>query len=208
MEKEKSFVVQHVIDLTENASFTMVDENFQNKATLVIKDENMKMYFEYDPSVEKDFGSNTDELLEFLDEKGWKFGKYMDDEHRWYKYNPNPKSRKIGDCTLRSYCAAFDISWDEAFDIASGIAKENASMIQYVADKVLKEHFKCVLDEKYNKKTVKSKDRITVNEFALTHPYGTYILHIRSHQVTVKDGEYWDSWDCGTKKVDEVYLLP
>ena len=207
MDKEKSFVVEHVIDLTENASFTMIDDNFENKATLVIKDEKMKMYFE-DNSPEKDFGDNVDELLEYLSDNNWKFGKFMDGEHRWYKYNPNPKSRKIGDCTLRSYCAAFDITWDEAFDIASTIAKENASMIQYVSTKVLTEYFKCVEDEKYNKKSVKSKDRITVNEFAMSHPYGTYILHIRSHQVTVKDGEYWDSWDCGNKKVDTVFLLP
>ena len=77
----------------------------------------------------------------------------------------------------------------KAFDIASRVAKANASMIQYVSDKVLTEEFGCVKDENYNKKTVKNKDRITVNNFAMTHPYGTYILHVRQHQVTVKDGE-------------------
>jgi hypothetical protein len=40
------------------------------------------------------------------------------------------------------------------------------------------------------------------------HPYGTYVLHIRGHVVTVKDGEYWDSWNSGKKKVDEVYIVP
>ena len=109
---------------------------------------------------------------------------------------------------MRSYCAAFGITWDKAFDIASRVAKENSSMIQYVADKVLIDEFNCTVDEKYNKKKVKGKDRITVNEFAIAHPYGTYILHVRSHQVTVKNGEYWDSWDSGDKKIDTVYLLP
>ena len=81
-------------------------------------------------------------------------------------------------------------------------------MIQYVSDKVLTEHFHCTVDETYNKKVVKAKDRITVNEFAMSHPYGTYILHVRQHQVTVKNGEYWDSWDSGNKKVDTVFLMP
>ena len=134
------------------------------------------------------------------------FIKLTADKH-WHEFNPNPKQKKIGDCTLRAYCAAFNISWDEAFDIASEIAKENSSMIQYVSDKVLKEHFECTVDEKYNKKTVKAKDRITVGEFATTHPYGIYVLGMRNHLVTLRNGEYWDSWDCGDKKIDTVYIV-
>ena len=48
---------------------------------------------------------------------------------------------------------------------------------------------------------------MTVNTFAMTHPYGTYIVHIRGHLVTVKNGEYWDSWDSGDKKVDAIYKV-
>ena len=208
MEKEKTFVVNYLIDLTENASYSFVDSTtLENVATLVINDEKMTVYFESgkDPV---EFGNDVESLIDYINNSRWKLFKLIDGEHRWHKYNPNPKSRNIGDCTLRSYCAAFNISWEEAFDIASKIAKENSSMIQYVSDKVLTEHFNCTVDEKYNKKTVKGKDRITVNEFTMSHPYGTYILHVRSHQVTVKDGEYWDSWDSGKKKIDTVYLLP
>ena len=208
MEKEKTFAVNYLIDLTENASYSFIDSyTFNNVATLVINSEKMTVYFENgnDPV---DFENDVEALISYINDNEWKVFKLIDGEHRWHKYNPNPKSRNIGDCTLRSYCAAFDIEWNEAFDIASKIAKENSSMIQYVADKVLTEHFNCTVDEKYNKKTIKGKDRITVNEFAMSHPYGTYILHVRSHQVTVKDGEYWDSWDSGKKKVDTVYLLP
>ena len=41
----------------------------------------------------------------------------------------------------------------------------------------------------------------------MTHPYGTYVLGVRQHAVTVKNGEYWDSWDSGDKKVDTVYIV-
>ena len=207
MNKETTFYVNSAIDFSENGSYSLVDKSFANKATLIIKDEQVKVYFENgDP--EKDFKNNYNEVIDFILDNELTCVKLMSGDKRWHEFNPNPKDRNIGDCTLRSYCAAFGISWDKAFDIASKIAKENASMIQYMADKILTEEFNCVVDEKYNKKSVKGKDRITVNEFAMTHPYGIYILHVPKHQVTVINGEYWDSWDSGDKKIDTVYIVP
>lgn len=207
MNKEKTFYVGSAIDFSENGTYSLVDSNFENRATLVIQDENVKVYYE-SGAPEENFYSNYEKVLNFLNDNELTCVKLLSGDKRWREFNPNPKERNIGDCTLRSYCAAFDISWDEAFDIASQIAKENSTLVQYVADKVLTEHFNCTVSDKYNKKTVKGKDRITVNEFAMTHPYGTYILHVRSHQVTIIDGEYWDSWDSGDKKIDTVYIPP
>lgn len=205
--KNKYFIIQSVLDPSEDNSFSLIEEGSgENKATVVIKDKKVGIYFE-DGNIE-DFGDDFEKMLTRVRELGWKFNKLMNGNHRWHKYNPNPKSRRIGDCTLRSYCAAFGITWEKAFDIASKVAKDNSSMIQYVSEKVLTDEFGCTMDEKYNKKTVKGKDRITVNTFAMTHPYGTYILHVRQHQVTIKNGEYWDSWDSGDKKVDTVWILP
>ena len=206
MDKE-FYLIECLLDPSEDNSFSLLDENTgENKATVVIKNGEVGIYFE-DGEIEE-FGNDFSGMISRVNELGYKFNKLMNGNHRWRKYNPNPKSRNIGDCTLRSYCAAFGITWEQAFDIASNVAKKNSSMIQYVSDKVLTEEFKCIVDENYNKKKVKSKDRITVNNFAMTHPYGTYILHVRTHQVTVKDGEYWDSWDSGDKKVDTVYIPP
>ena len=207
MNQEKTFLVNSAIDFSESGTYSLVDNTLSNKATLVISDEKAKVYFE-SGAPEMDFGTDYEYCIQFIKDNVLTVVKLMSGDKRWKEYNPNPKERNIGDCTLRSYCAAFGISWDKAFDIASRVAKENSSMIQYVADKVLTEEFNCVIDEKYNKKTVKGKDRITVNEFAMSHPYGTYILHVRQHQVTVIDGVYWDSWDSGDKKVDTVYIPP
>lgn len=198
------YTIESLLDPSEDNTFSLVDEiTGDNKATVVIKDGNASIYFE-DGNVET-YDSHIDEMINRVNELGYKFIKLMNGNHRWRKYNPNPQDRNIADCTLRSYCAAFDISWDEAFDIASKIAKEDSSMIQYVSNKVITEHFGCNIDESY--KGTKAKDRITVNTFAMTHPYGTYILHVRAHQVTVKNGEYWDSWDSGDKKVDKIYIV-
>lgn len=206
MNKETTFYVTHAIDVSEDGTYSLIDKGLNNKATLIIRDSIMTIYFE-SGAPEMQF-TDFNEVVQFVEDEELTFVKLVSGNKRWKEYNPNPKERNIGDCTLRSYCAAFDITWDQAFDIASQVAKENSTLIQYVADKVLLESFNCVVDEKYNKKSVKGKDRITVNEFAMTHPYGTYILHMRSHQVTVIDGLYWDSWDCGEKKIDTVYLPP
>ena len=202
---DKIVQVNYAIDFTENASYSLVDSNYQNVSTAVIKDENITVYFQ-DRSTPKEFGQNVDEFIKYVDENDLMFIKLTADKY-WKEFNPNPKQKKIGDCTLRAYCAAFNISWEEAFDIASKIAKENSSMIQYVSDKVLQEHFECTVDDKYNKKVIKPKERVTVGEYATTHPYGIYVLGMRNHLVTLRNGEYWDSWDCGDKKIDTVYIV-
>ena len=206
MNKETTFYVNHAVDISEDATYSLVDSNLENRASVVIKDKHMIVYFESGaPQMEFD---DFNEVIKFVEDNQLIFVKLLAGNKRWKEYNPNPKERNIGDCTIRSYCAAFGLSWDKAFDIASKVAKEESSMIQYVADKVLVEEFNCFVDEKYNKKTVKGKDRITVNEFAMSHPYGTYILHVPKHQVTVINGIYWDSWDSGQKKIDTVYIVP
>ena len=207
MNKETTFYVNSAIDFSENGVYSLINSELTNLATIVINDENVTIYFE-NGQPEMKFHNDYNGVIKFIKDNELTCVKLMAGNKRWHEFNPNPKSRNIGDCTLRSYCAAFDISWDKAFDIASRVAKENSSMIQYVSEKVLTAEFNCWVDEKYNKKTVKGKDRITVNEFAMSHPYGIYILHIRQHQVTIKNGEYWDSWDCGEKKVDTVYNVP
>ena len=206
MEEKNVFYVNYAVDCTEDATYSLVDKMLSNRATAVIKDSKVTVYFE-SGAPEMKF-EDFNEFVGFSIDNELTFVKLLAGNKRWKEYNPNPKDRNIGDCTLRSYCAAFGISWDKAFDIASKVAKENSSMIQYVADKVLTEEFNCALDETYNKKTVSSKNRITVNEFALSHPYGKYIVQVRSHQVAIIDGMYWDSWDSGEKKITDVYIVP
>ena len=40
-----------------------------------------------------------------------------------------------------------------------------------------------------------------MNQVAIDFPVGTYILDCGTHFVTIIDGEYYDSWDSGKKKV-------
>lgn len=204
----KTFVINEIVDATENNSFSLVDSDLNNKGTVLIKDGKITLYWE-NGDKEINFDEDYENMVKFVKESNLNFIKLRNGNRRWACYNPNPKSRNIGDCTLRAYCAAFGIDWDKAFDIASKIAKDNSSMIQYMFPKIMEDHFGCEKDPDYNKngRKAQTKDRITVNEFAMTHPYGTYVLGVRQHAVTVKNGEYWDSWDSGDKKVDTVYIV-
>ena len=193
--------IPQIINIEENCTMTLVDNNLNNVGTVVVKEKKISLYTEDDQVTDfKDF----DALLQHVNDNNLSFYKFIDANHRWHEYNPNPKKKNVGDCSLRAYCAAFGWTWEEAFEKSSAIAKDEAIMMDThkTCEKVM-EGEGYVLDEEFKKS--KRKD-LTVNEFALTHPYGTYFLNTHGHLLCVKDGEYWDSWDSGKKKVRRIYI--
>ena len=199
--KENARHIPQIIDISENCTMTLVNENLENVGTVVVVKNKISLYDgETEPQEFKDF----DELLDYVNDNDLSFFKFLDADHRWHEYNPNPKKKNVGDCSLRAYCAAFGWTWEEAFEKSSEIAKDEALMMDThkTCEKVM-ESEGYVLDEEFKKS--KRKD-LTVNEFALTHPYGTYFLNTHGHLLCVKDGEYWDSWDSGKKKVRRIYI--
>ena len=199
--KDNARHIPQIINIEENCTMTLVDNNFNNVGTVVVKEKKISLYTEDDEVTDfKDF----DALLQHVNDHDLSFYKFIDANHRWHEYNPNPKKKNVGDCSLRAYCAAFGWTWEEAFEKSSEIAKDEAIMMDThkTCEKVM-EGEGYVLDEEFKKS--KRKD-LTVNEFALTHPYGTYFLNTHGHLLCVKDGEYWDSWDSGKKKVRRIYI--
>ena len=193
--------IPQIINIEENCTMTLVDSNLNNVGTVVVKEKKISLYTEDDQVTDfKDF----DSLLQHVNDSNLSFYKFIDANHRWHEYNPNPKKKNVGDCSLRAYCAAFGWTWEEAFEKSSEIAKDEAIMMDThkTCEKVM-EGEGYILDEEFKKS--KRKD-LTVNEFALTHPYGTYFLNTHGHLLCVKDGEYWDSWDSGKKKVRRIYI--
>ena len=199
--KDNARHIPQIINIEENCTMTLVDNDLNNVGTVVVKEKKISLYTEDDQVTDfKDF----DSLLQHVNDSNLSFYKFIDANHRWHEYNPNPKKKNVGDCSLRAYCAAFGWTWEEAFEKSSEIAKDEAIMMDThkTCEKVM-EGEGYVLDEEFKKS--KRKD-LTVNEFALTHPYGTYFLNTHGHLLCVKDGEYWDSWDSGKKKVRRIYI--
>ena len=199
--KDNARLIPQIINIDEDCTMTVVDNDLNNVGTVVVKSKKISLYTDEGNVTDfKDF----DALLQHVNDHDLSFYKFIDANHRWHEYNPNPKKKNVGDCSLRAYCAAFGWTWEEAFEKSSEIAKDEAIMMDThkTCEKVM-EGEGYVLDEEFKKS--KRKD-LTVNEFALTHPYGTYFLNTHGHLLCVKDGEYWDSWDSGKKKVRRIYI--
>ena len=112
-----------------------------------------------------------------------------------YKFfNPNPKGRFVGDCTIRAICKFLEMDWDTVYtrtafegfllkDMPSGNATWGAYLFkqgcrrEFIPDSLL--------------------GRYSVLDFCRDHQQGRYLLVLDQHVVTVVDGDYYDTWDSG-----------
>jgi hypothetical protein len=108
--------------------------------------------------------------------------------------NPNPHKKRTGDCTIRALCVAENKDWDDIFFeimlkcfIMKELPEQNNVWVSYLHD---------IGYERYLIPNT-CPDCYTIKEFAKDHPKGTFVLATGSHVVTVKDGEYYDTWDSG-----------
>ena len=117
-----------------------------------------------------------------------------------YKYfQPNKKDikDKYGDCVIRALCKAFNMSWTDVFDEINPISR--TLQIPFNCKPCYNEY---ITKKGGMYKTIsrpkKNSHRPTVYEFCRTHRQGTYILTLAHHIVTVQDGHWFDTWDCGS----------
>jgi hypothetical protein len=206
LKPEKTFKVTEIINLEENATLSLIDDELKNQGVVVIKNENIDVY--YPDGSHEEFGSDFVKLRNMVEENGWNFIKLLKGDTRYKEYNPNPRKKNVGDCSIRAYCKATGMTWDEAFDIAVQVGKSEKDIINSnkVCKIIIEDKLHFDKDEEF--KTLKSKERPTVQEFCLTHNYGTYILGIRGHLVTCVNGFYYDTWKSGDKKVNSVWIKP
>ena len=113
---------------------------------------------------------------------------------RWNVYNPNPRKKRVGDCTIRAICKAMGQEWETIYAALTAqgfmdcdMPSSNNVWGRYLKRNGFKRYF---VDDK-------EKDIYTVKDFCEDHPAGTYILALDGHVVCVVDGDYYDSWDSG-----------
>lgn len=125
---------------------------------------------------------------------------------KYFKYyQPNKKGLKDeqGDCSIRALTKFFDIQWIEAFDELVAYARQTQKMVNSLSNiELLMEEKKIPYISVYKPK---DKKKMTVQDFAKANKSGTYILYMRvgygMHLVCVKDGKFYDTWDCGDRIV-------
>ena len=103
-------------------------------------------------------------------------------------YNPNPKHKRDGDCTIRAISKALDQDWDTTFIgiVIEAFEEKDMPSGNHVWGEYLKRHgFTRHMVEEYQ----------TVEEFARSHPIGRYILCLNNHVVSVVDENWFDTFD-------------
>lgn len=114
----------------------------------------------------------------------------------YFKTNPNPLKKLVGDCTVRAVGLAMDKSWEDAYvelcltgmklcDMPSS----NDVWGAYLLNNGFERHI--IPDT--------CPSCYTVNDFCHEHPVGTYVLGTGTHAICVIDGTIYDTWNSGDK---------
>lgn len=112
------------------------------------------------------------------------------------EYNPNPAGKSVGDCTVRAISKALDQTWEETY---AGICLQGFEMKDMPSSNAV---WGAYLRRNGFRRYVipdTCPDCYTVEDFAIEHPRGTYILALSGHVVCVRDGDWHDTWQSGNE---------
>lgn len=112
------------------------------------------------------------------------------------EYNPNPAGKSVGDCTIRAISKALDQTWEETY---AGICLQGFEMKDMPSSNAV---WGAYLRRNGFRRYVipdTCPDCYTVEDFAIEHPRGTYILALSGHVVCVRDGDWHDTWQSGNE---------
>lgn len=108
-------------------------------------------------------------------------------------YNENSCGLRVGDCVIRAISLLTNKSWDETY---VNLAFQGFKMCDMPSSNSVWGQY--LIDNGYSLIPIQP---ITVKDFCIQFPQGVYLLATGSHVVTIKDGDYFDSWDSGNELI-------
>lgn len=111
-------------------------------------------------------------------------------------YNPNPCGLKVGDCAIRALCKATDKPWEEIYADLAVLGFQMCDMPS--ANSVWGAYLR---RQGFYRENIADKcpECNTLEKFCDKHPKGLFVVAVKSHVVTVKDGNIYDTWNSGTE---------
>lgn len=107
-------------------------------------------------------------------------------------FNPNPSQKKVGDCAVRAISKAINCDWNTTYIwlclygyIYKDMPNGNAVWGALLKNRGFKKH---ILSDTCS-------DCYNLSDFCAEHSYGTYVVVLSNHVVTIIDGVIYDSWD-------------
>lgn len=119
------------------------------------------------------------------------------------KYDPglgHPRA-DLGDCTVRSLCVVTTLDYGGAWRLIYSVQGE-LRLCGFDLPKMLRDMPSVFgVKRRISLPSQKGRKRATPVKFCELFPKGRYILRLAGHVVAVRDGHYYDTWDCGKKCV-------
>lgn len=114
----------------------------------------------------------------------------------FYKTNPNPLKKLVGDCTVRAVSIAMDKSWEDAY---VQLCLTGMKMCDMPSSNDVWGTF--LLDNGFSRHIIPDTcpSCYTVKQFCREHPVGTFVLGTGTHAICVIDGTVYDTWDSSDK---------
>lgn len=107
-------------------------------------------------------------------------------------FNPNPKGRTVGDCSVRAVAMALGLSWSDAYlkIVTEGYAVCDMPSSDAVWGAVLRKNG-------FSRQAIPNTcpDCYTAQQFCEDNPNGVFVLGFGGHVATVVDGVLYDAWD-------------
>ena len=121
-------------------------------------------------------------------------------------YNAHPRRLAVDDCVKRSISLTTGIPYTEVQKGLNDHKKVTGAKIFYDNPNP-ESYMEKVLG--FRRVSVKgaSVDRITVKEFAKSHPHGRYVVSMSGHWTACIDGTIYDTWDCSAEYVLSYYEI-
>lgn len=124
---------------------------------------------------------------------------------RYVYFQPNKFDLKDegSDCMIRALAKSENKDWDSTYEMLFMISRK----YHYVFNdkRLFPSLFSELNYDKISIPVVKGHKRKTVLEFSKEHEEGIYVLQVAHHLVTVVNGQYFDTWDCGIKPIYCAY---
>lgn len=113
-------------------------------------------------------------------------------------FNANERGHFVNDCVVRAISIAENKPWSKTFNELSSIAQSEGILIDDT------EFVDRYLRKKYPRVYAKG---MSVGDFAKTHKKGVYLVTMEGHISCIIDGYIYDTFDCSSYKIWEVYKV-
>ena len=114
-------------------------------------------------------------------------------------HNENPSGANIGDCYIRAIATAYGLDYNT---VKHGLIKNSKEI--GVGSAYFENIISYLKKEGLHANLYQMNKTISVKKCCDTFNKGNYIFFTYNHMVAVKDGNYYDTYDSGLKRVTLV----